>query len=158
MSVNQIQFRGFRTRALGTLFHKMNNDLMTIRQSIDLSRRDEFRPCSRDSSGDKVNFVLLAKKKQKHFLIGIGRPFFTVSRLYLSSCAIWLLQNFSPTTYRPPLPSRLLTRYSKPSKFTTNKIYLLPVSEIYKLHLLNVNSKQCNFGLHGVKFEITQRN
>ena len=29
---------------------------------MDLSRRDAFRPCSRDSSGDKVNFVLLAKK------------------------------------------------------------------------------------------------
>ena len=27
---SQIQLRGFRTRALGTLFHKMNNDLMTI--------------------------------------------------------------------------------------------------------------------------------
>ena len=30
VSVNQIQLRGFRTRALGTLFHKMNTDLMTI--------------------------------------------------------------------------------------------------------------------------------
>ena len=30
VSVNQIQLRGFRTRALGTLLHKMNNDLMTI--------------------------------------------------------------------------------------------------------------------------------
>ena len=27
---NQSQSKGFRTRALGTLFHKMNNDLMTI--------------------------------------------------------------------------------------------------------------------------------
>ena len=26
MSVNQIQLRGFRTRALGTLLYKMNND------------------------------------------------------------------------------------------------------------------------------------
>ena len=76
---------------------------------------------------------------QKTFLIGIGPPL-SVSGLYLSSCAIWLLQNFSPSTYRPPLPSRLLTRYSKPSKFTTNKIYLLPVTEIYKLSLLNANS------------------
>ena len=83
---------------------------------MDLSRRDAFRPCSRDSSGDKVKFVSLAKKKT--FLIGIGFPY--LSRLYLSSCAIWLLQNFSPTTYRPQLPSRLLTRYLKPSKFTTN--------------------------------------
>ena len=40
---------------------------------MDLSRRDAFRPCSRDSSGDKVNFVLLAKKKP--FLIGIGPPY-----------------------------------------------------------------------------------
>ena len=54
---------------------------------MDLSRRDAFRPCSRDSSGDKVNFVLLAKKK-KTFLIGIGPPY--LSRLYLSSCAFRL--------------------------------------------------------------------
>ena len=108
---------------------------------MDLSRRDALRPCSRDSSGDKVNFVLLAKKQtKKTFLIGIGPPY--LSRLYLSSCAIYLLQNFSPTFYRPPLPSTLLTRYSKPSKFTTNKIYLLPVpvTEIHKLSLLNANS------------------
>ena len=30
MSVNQIQLRGFGTRAFGTLFHKMNHDLRTI--------------------------------------------------------------------------------------------------------------------------------
>ena len=34
---------------------------------MELSRRDAFRPCSRDSSGDKVNFVLLVKKKQTFF-------------------------------------------------------------------------------------------
>ena len=39
---------------------------------MDLSRRDAFGPRSRDSSGDKVNFVLLAKKKKKLFLFGIG--------------------------------------------------------------------------------------
>ena len=39
---------------------------------MDLSRRDAFRPWSRDSSGDKVNFVLLAKK---NFFIGIGPPY-----------------------------------------------------------------------------------
>ena len=39
---------------------------------MDLSRRDAFRPCSRDSSGDKVNFVLFAKKT---FLIGISPLF-----------------------------------------------------------------------------------
>ena len=30
---------------------------------MDLSRRDAFCPCSRDSSGGKINYVLLAKKK-----------------------------------------------------------------------------------------------
>ena len=30
---------------------------------MDLSRRDAFRPCSRDSSDDKVNFVLPGPKK-----------------------------------------------------------------------------------------------
>ena len=34
---------------------------------MDLSRRDAFRPCSRDSSGDKVNFVLLAQKNKTFF-------------------------------------------------------------------------------------------
>ena len=123
----QIQLRGSRTRALGTLFHKMNNDLMTI---------NGFEPSRRVSSLLKGlfrrqgQFCFISQKKT--FLIGIAPPPpppLTVSRIYLSYCAIWLLQNFSPTTYRPPLPSRLLTRYSKPSKFTTNKILLL-VSEI----------------------------
>ena len=36
---------------------------------MDLSRRDAFRPCSRDSSGDKVNFVLLAKKNKPSFVL-----------------------------------------------------------------------------------------
>ena len=57
---------------------------------------------------------------------------------YMSSSAILLLQNFSPTNYRPPLPSRLLTRCLKPSKTTTNQFYyLLPKS--YKLSLLTAN-------------------
>ena len=34
---------------------------------MDLSRRDAFRPCSRDSSGHKVNFVLLAKQNKTFF-------------------------------------------------------------------------------------------
>ena len=29
LNSTQIQLRGFRTRAHGTLFHKMNNDIMT---------------------------------------------------------------------------------------------------------------------------------
>ena len=83
-------------------------------------------------------FCFISQKNQTFF--NWYRQPLPFSRLYLSSCAIWLLQNFSPTTYRPLLPSRLLTGYSKPSKFTTNKIYLLPVTEIYKLSLLNANS------------------
>ena len=53
---------------------------------MDLSRRDAFRPCPRDSLGDKVNFVLLAKKKLYLFLLE-SAPL-TVSWLYLSSCAM----------------------------------------------------------------------
>ena len=57
---------------------------------------------------------------------------------YMASSAIRLHQNFLPTTYRPPLPSRLLIRYLKPSKSTTNQFfYLLPKS--YKLSLLTAN-------------------
>ena len=102
-------------------------------------------------------FCLLAKKTNKTFFNWNRPPLPSLCYIYLS-VQYGYSKNFSPTTYRPPLPSRLLTRYSKPSKFTTNKIYLLPISEIYKLSLLNANSKQCNFGLHGVKFEINHRN
>ena len=57
---------------------------------------------------------------------------------YMASSAIRLLQNFLPTTYRPPLPSRLLIHYLKPLKSTTNQFfYLLPKS--YKLSLLTAN-------------------
>ena len=48
---------------------------------MDFSRRDAFRPYSRDSSGDKINFVLLAKKKT--FLIGIGPPLPFLGYIYL---------------------------------------------------------------------------
>ena len=46
---------------------------------MDLSRRDAFRPYSRHSSGDKVNFVLLAKKK-KNFFNGNRPPYFLMSK------------------------------------------------------------------------------
>ena len=45
-----------------------------------LSRRDAFRPCSRDSSDDKGQFCFISQKK----LIGIGS--LTVSRLYVFQC------------------------------------------------------------------------
>ena len=83
---------------------------------MDLSRRDAFRPCSRDSSGDKGQFCFISQNKTKK--INWDRPPLPFLG-YMSSSAIWLLQNFSPTTYRPPLPSRLLTRYL----FETFKIY-----------------------------------
>ena len=38
VSVNQIHLRGFRTRVLGTLFHKRNNDNMTM-NAFEPSRR-----------------------------------------------------------------------------------------------------------------------
>ena len=55
-------------RAFGTLFHKINIDLITIRLQMDLSRRDAFRPSSRHSSGDKSQFCFISQKK----LIRIG--------------------------------------------------------------------------------------
>ena len=39
---------------------------------MDLSRRDAFCPCSRDSSGDKGQFCFIREKKN---LIGIGPPY-----------------------------------------------------------------------------------
>ena len=80
---------------------------------MDLSRRGAFRPCSRDSSGDKGQLCFISQKK-----FNWNRPPLPFLG-YMSSSAIWLLQNFSATTYRPPLPSKLLTRYLKPSKSTT---------------------------------------
>ena len=94
--------------------------------------RDAFRPCSRDSSGDKGQYCFISRKK-----LNWNRPPLPFLG-YIFSSAIWLLQNFSSTTYRPPLPSRLLTRHLKPSIFTTGKIYyLLPKS--HKLSLLTAN-------------------
>ena len=78
----------------------------------------------------------LAKTK-KITVIGIGPPLPFLG--YMVFSALRLLQNFLPTTYRPPLPSRLLIRYLKPSKSTTNQFfYLLPKS--YKLSLLTANT------------------
>ena len=122
MSVNQIQLRGYRTRALEILFHKINNDLMTIngfepsRGILSLLKR-LFRR-------QRPIFVLSAKENWNWNRPPL--PFLD----HISSSAILLLQIFSPTTYRPPLPSRLLTHYLKPSKVTTGKIYLLPKSTI----------------------------
>ena len=86
---------------------------------MELSRRDAFRPCSRDCSGDKGQFCFHYTKQKK---VNWNRPPLPFLG-YMSSSAIWLLQNFSPTTYRPPLPSRLLIRYLKPSKSTTNQFF-----------------------------------
>ena len=64
---------------------------------MDLSRRDAFRPCSRDSSGDKGQFCFLAKKT----VIGIGPPY----RFYISLSTMLLIQNFFASSYRPSLSS-----------------------------------------------------
>ena len=134
MVLNPNSVKEFRTRALGTLFHKMNNDLMTI---------NGFEPSRRVSSLLKGLFrrqrsisFYLAKKKKK--LAGLAPP-----NRFQAIC-LPLQYGYSKTfrlqgtTYRPPLPSRLLTRYLKPSKSTSGKIYyLLPKS--YKLSLLTAN-------------------
>ena len=83
----------------------------------------------------KVNFVFISQNKKNYR--NWNRPPLPFLG-YMASSAIRLLQNFLPTTYRPPLPSRLLIRYLKPSKSTTNQFfYLLPKS--YKLSLLTAN-------------------
>ena len=69
---------------------------------MDLSRRDAFRPCSEDSTGDKDQLCLIVQKKKKKKVIGIGPP----CLFYMSPGATQLLQNFSSTTlYQPPLLS-----------------------------------------------------
>ena len=43
---------------------------------MDLSRRDAFGSCSRDSLGDKGQFCFVSQKqKKKQNLIGIGPPY-----------------------------------------------------------------------------------
>ena len=68
------------TRALGTLFHKMSNNLITIRQ-YELSRRV--------SSLLKANFALSAQKN----VIEIS----SLTIFYMSASAILLHQIFLPT-------------------------------------------------------------
>ena len=95
---------GFRTRALGTLFHKMNNDLMTI-NGIEPSRRVSSLLKGLFRRQRSILFSLAKTKKINY--CNWNRPPLPFLG-YMASSAIWLLQNFLPTTYRPPLPSRLL--------------------------------------------------
>ena len=65
---------------------------------MDLSRRDAFRPCSRDSSGDKDQFCFISQNKKK--LIGIGSLYrfwaicLPVQYGYSKTYLLWLLQNY----------------------------------------------------------------
>ena len=88
---------------------------------MDLSRGDAFCPCSRDSSGDKGQFCFISQKKNIKINWNCSPLQFLGHNM--SCSAIWLLQNFSPSTYGPPSPSRLLTLYLKPSKSTKGKFY-----------------------------------
>ena len=109
---------------------------------MDLSRRDAFRPCSRDSSGDKGQFCFISQKKKKNNNNWNRPPLAFLG--CMSYSVTWLLQNFSPTTYRPSVPSRLLTRYLKPSKSTTGKFYhLLPKSCKLRLVTANIANLVC---------------
>ena len=47
---------------------------------MDLSRRDPFGPCSRDSSGNKDQFCFLSTKKKK---LELKSASLTASRLYV---------------------------------------------------------------------------
>ena len=55
---------------------------------MDLSRRDAFRPCSRDSLGDKGQFCFISQKKK----INWNRPPLPFLG-YTFSSSKWLLQN-----------------------------------------------------------------
>ena len=90
-------------------------------------------------------------RRQRPILLYLSKKFELESAplpllCYLSFSVIWLLQNFSPTTYRPLLPSRLITDHSKPSNFTTGEICNLLPKTYPPLTL--------QFGLHQVQFEI----
>ena len=58
---------------------------------MELSRRDAFRPCSRDSSGDKGQFCFHQPKQKK--LIGIGPPINVTIIPYLRLLSINKLQS-----------------------------------------------------------------
>ena len=72
---------------------------------MDLSRRDAFRPCSRDSSDDKVNFVLLAKKKKTFFnrnrppLPSLGYIYLSVHYGYSKTFRLQLTDLHNPVGY-----------------------------------------------------------
>ena len=135
MSVNQIQLRGFRTRALGTLFHKMNNDLMTIDNKWIWAVATRFVLAQGTLQATKVNFVFISQNKKKK-LIGIGPtlPFLG----YMSSSAIWLLQSFRRqlTDHHYPLGYWLAT-WNLQNLPLINSTTSLPKS--YKLSLLTAN-------------------
>ena len=77
---------------------------------MDLSRRDAFRPCSRDSLGDKGQFCFINQiKLQLKYSRSPLSPFLG----YTSLSDILLLQNFSPTT--TDRCYTVLTHNSKPS-------------------------------------------
>ena len=118
LNSNQIQLRGFRTRAHGTLFHKLNNDIMTIK---------EFKQSQR------VSFLLKG-------LIGRQRPFLFYSPKKIAILKYRLPNNFFMClsvqhcyfilfayNYRQAL---LSTYNLMPSKLTT-AIQLLLISTIY---------------------------
>ena len=81
---------------------------------MDLSRRDAFHLCSRDSSGDKGQFCFVTQRKLE--LVAPTLPF-----VYVSRCNIATSQAFAYS--RPTVTQYSL--YLKPSKFTTGGKLLL---------------------------------
>ena len=79
---------------------------------MDLSRREEFRSCSRDLSDGKDQFCFFYPKQ---ILIEIGPSY----RFIPFPSAVLLLQNLLPTTTDHHYPVSPV--HSKPSKFTTAK-------------------------------------
>ena len=95
---------------------------------MDLSRRDAFRPCSRDSLGDKSQFCFISLKKTKKQLINWIRPPLPFLG-YTFSSAIWL----TPKLFAYNLPTTI-TQYATNSLLETFKIHRWqnppPVTEI----------------------------
>ena len=89
---------------------------------MDLSRRDAFRPCSRNSPEDKGQFCFLAKENCDY--IGPPLPF-----LHVSQCNI-TTSKFFAFNYRPPLSSTHFLL--KTFKFTIDIKVLLKSTTYYR--------------------------
>ena len=140
-----MQSRGLGTRSLGALFHKMNNDLMTINGFEPSRRVSSLLKGLIKSSGNKGQFCFISPKKCNWNWPPL--PF-----LYVSQCNIATSKLFAHN-YQTPLP--IAHCRFKTFKFyhcckATAKIYYLSLKSTCEAYPL----LPLQFGMHKVTSEI----